>query len=222
MARYQNWFWFISFKKGPWEPTRTDGTIDQTITTIISLEWRHNKRDSVSNHQRLDCLHNRLFSRRSKKTSKLCVTGICVRNSPVIGGFPSQRASNAENVSIWWRHHLVRKICTGSNTQLKSPRYSAWSERRSAADLSHNETHAPCSQTVNHLIEYSTAPLTKPESHILCGRANLATGPRFNIRTVFPRYGDSHVKDKTVSRDRLIFNMGIPKRWVRIITPTMT
>ena len=25
--------------------------------------------------------------------------------SPVIGGFPSQRASNAEYVSIWWRHH---------------------------------------------------------------------------------------------------------------------
>ena len=26
-------------------------------------------------------------------------------NPPVTGGFPSQRASNAENVSIWWRHH---------------------------------------------------------------------------------------------------------------------
>ena len=25
--------------------------------------------------------------------------------SPVTHGFPSQRASNAENVSIWWRHH---------------------------------------------------------------------------------------------------------------------
>ena len=26
-------------------------------------------------------------------------------NSPVTGEFPSQRASNTENVSIWWRHH---------------------------------------------------------------------------------------------------------------------
>ena len=26
------------------------------------------------------------------------------------------------------------------------------------------------------------------------------TGPWFNIKTVFPRYGDSHVKDKTVAR----------------------
>ena len=25
------------------------------------------------------------------------------------------------------------------------------------------------------------------------------TGPRFYIKTVFPRYGDSHVKDKTVA-----------------------
>ena len=26
-------------------------------------------------------------------------------NSPGTGEFPAQRASNAENVSIWWRHH---------------------------------------------------------------------------------------------------------------------
>ena len=40
-----------------------------------------------------------------KKTSKLRVTGFCVGNSPVTGEFPAQRASNADNVSIWWRHH---------------------------------------------------------------------------------------------------------------------
>ena len=52
----------------------------------------------VSNHQHLDCLLNRLFRRRSKKTSKLRVTGHHEGNPPVTGGFPSQRASNAENV----------------------------------------------------------------------------------------------------------------------------
>ena len=57
------------------------------------------------NHQPRDCLPNRLFRHRWKKTSKLCVTGLCVGNSPVTGEFPAQRASNAENVSIWWRHH---------------------------------------------------------------------------------------------------------------------
>ena len=46
--------------------------------------------------------------RRSKKTSKLRVTGLCEGNSSVIGEFPAQRASNAENVSIWWRHHIVK------------------------------------------------------------------------------------------------------------------
>ena len=41
-----------------------------------------------------------------RKTSKLCVTGLCAGNSPVTGEFPSKRASNEENVSIWWRHYV--------------------------------------------------------------------------------------------------------------------
>ena len=73
----------------------------------MTLRWRHNGRDSVSNHQSHDCLLNRLFRRRSKKTSKLRVTGLCVGNSPGTGEFPAQMASNAENVSIWWRHHAI-------------------------------------------------------------------------------------------------------------------
>ena len=67
--------------------------------------WRHNGRDGVSNHQPHDCLLNRSFRRRSKKTSKLRVTGLCAGNSPVTGEFPAQMASNAENASIWWSHH---------------------------------------------------------------------------------------------------------------------
>ena len=47
-----------------------------------SLHWRHNDHDGVSNHQPHGCLLNRLFRRRSKKTSKLRVTGLCVGNSP--------------------------------------------------------------------------------------------------------------------------------------------
>ena len=73
---------------------------------MYSLRWRHNGRDSVSNHQPHDCLLNRLFRRRSKKTSKLRATGLCAVNSPGTGEFPAQMASNAENVSIWWRHHV--------------------------------------------------------------------------------------------------------------------
>ena len=66
-----------------------------------TLQWRHNGRDSVSNHQPHDCL----LRRRSKKTSKLHVTGLCAGNSPRTGEFPEQMTSYAENVSIWWRHH---------------------------------------------------------------------------------------------------------------------
>ena len=72
-----------------------------------SLQWRHNEGDGVQNHQTHDCLLNRLFRRRSKKTSKLRITGLCAGNSPVAGEFPAQMASSAENVSIWWRHHHV-------------------------------------------------------------------------------------------------------------------
>ena len=74
-----------------------------------TLRWRQIGRDNVSNHQPHDCLLNRLFKHRSKKTSKLRVTGLCAGNSPGAGEFPAQMASNAENVSIWWRHHEMSK-----------------------------------------------------------------------------------------------------------------
>ena len=70
-----------------------------------ALQWSDNMRASVSNYQSHDCLLNCLFRRRSKKTSKLRVIGLCAGNSPGTGEFPAQMASNVENVPIWWRHH---------------------------------------------------------------------------------------------------------------------
>ena len=72
---------------------------------VYSLQWRHDEPDGVAKHQPYDCLFNRLFRRRWKKTSKLRVTGLCAGNSPMTGEFPAQKTSNAENVSIWWCHH---------------------------------------------------------------------------------------------------------------------
>ena len=69
-----------------------------------SLQWRHNGRDGVSNHYPHHYLLIRLFRRRSTKTSNFRVTRLWAGNSPVTGEFPAQKASNAENVSIWWRH----------------------------------------------------------------------------------------------------------------------
>ena len=81
---------------------------------LFTLQWRHNGHRSVSNHQPHDCLLNRLFRRRSKKTSKLRVTGLCAENSLGTGEFPAQMASYAENVSIWWRHNDWFKVrCIG-------------------------------------------------------------------------------------------------------------
>ena len=99
------------------EATRTlrnDNDNDSVMPDAIyqwlnfTLRWRHNGSDGVSNHQPHDCLLNILFRRKSKKTSKLRVTGLWTGNSPVTGEFPAQRASKAENVSIWWRHHEYR------------------------------------------------------------------------------------------------------------------
>ena len=82
--------------------------IVQVITPSVfrrTLQGRHNGPDSVSNHQPHDSLLNRLFRRRSKKTSKLCVTGLCAGNSLETGEFPAQMASNAEKATIWLRRH---------------------------------------------------------------------------------------------------------------------
>ena len=76
----------------------------------ITLRWRNNGSNGVSNHQPHDCLFNCLYRRRSKKTSKLRVTGLCAGNSPVPGEFPTQMASNAETVSVSWRHDEIVKI----------------------------------------------------------------------------------------------------------------
>ena len=81
--------------------------ISQTLFHCFdqALQWRHNERNDVSNHWCIDCLLKRLFRRRSKKPSKLRVSGLCEGNLPVTGEFPAQTASNAENVSISWHHH---------------------------------------------------------------------------------------------------------------------
>ena len=75
------------------------------VVFLCTLLWHHNGHDGVSNLQLHECLLNRLFRRRSKKTPKLRVTYLCAGNSPVTSEFSAQMASNAENVSIWWRHH---------------------------------------------------------------------------------------------------------------------
>ena len=67
----------------------------------MTLQWARRRLKSPAS----PLILNRLFGRRSKKTSKLRVTGLCAGNSPATGEFPAQKASYEEDVSIWWRHH---------------------------------------------------------------------------------------------------------------------
>ena len=66
------WWWFETPSRPSW-----------CHYNAKPLLWRHNGQDGVSNHQPHDCLLNRLFGHRSKKTSKLRVIGLCAGNSPV-------------------------------------------------------------------------------------------------------------------------------------------
>ena len=55
---------------------------------LRALQWRHNGSDGVPNHQSLDSLLSCLFRRRSKKTSKIRLNGLCEGNSPMTGEIP--------------------------------------------------------------------------------------------------------------------------------------
>ena len=89
-----------------------------------ALQWRHNVRDCVLNHQPRDYLHNHLIRRRSKKAWKLRATGVCAGNSPMTGElFPAQKPTNAEIASIWWCHRDQLR----QRSLLSQPRSSATS-----------------------------------------------------------------------------------------------
>ena len=71
--------------------------LDLLPWTSITIQWRYNKRNGVSHHRQLDCLVNRLFRRRKHKNqSSASLAFVCEGNPSVTGGFPSQRASNAD------------------------------------------------------------------------------------------------------------------------------
>ena len=73
---------------------------------VFSLQWRHSERDDVSTRQPHDCLLKHLFKAQIKENTKAPRHWPLCGEFPVTGEFPTQRATNAENVSIWWRHHV--------------------------------------------------------------------------------------------------------------------
>ena len=129
-----------------------------------SLLWRHHGRGSVSNHQPHDCLLNRLFRRRSKKTPKLRVTGLCAGNSPVTGEFPGQMASKGAVTcavcpeSAWLVTFLIGNVSTGVVTcsALRCGASGESGKKVAAAPLSKTAAAAAAAKTwfAKHPLDY--------------------------------------------------------------------
>ena len=106
----------------------------QSSVSLAFVRGIHNGHDGVSNHQPHDCLLNHVFRHRWKKTSKLRVTGLCEGNSLVTSEFPTRRASNAENVSIWW-HVVAQGKCANRHLKLH---FMKWFPGIDPSHKSHN------------------------------------------------------------------------------------
>ena len=123
----KHWCVFSTNTKLPLFELRNYFGVTPVHTHVVSNHTllRHTGHDGVSNHQCHDCLLNCVFKRRSEKTSKLRITGLCARNSPVNSEFPAQMASNTSTVSIWWNHHVSGVVDNvTANTPLKNMEYS--------------------------------------------------------------------------------------------------
>ena len=106
---------------------------------ILWLSWRYyyshrngvimsTMASQITSHM---IVYSTVYSRpRSKRISKLRVTGLCAGNSPVTGEFPAQRASNAEKVSIWWRHHAQNTQKRREQVFFNIVRVQDWLTRR--------------------------------------------------------------------------------------------
>ena len=79
-------------------------SIFQKIQCRFTLEWRHNERHGFSNHRSLDCVLNRLFRRRSKKTSNSV--------SPLVGGIHRWAVNSTPKGRVTRKcFHLMTSSC---------------------------------------------------------------------------------------------------------------
>ena len=74
------------------------------IEYITAISHEHH---GIWNHWHVDCLFKCLFKHTTQKP-KFCITGPLWGESTVTSGFPPQRASNVESLSIAWHHHEGR------------------------------------------------------------------------------------------------------------------
>ena len=126
----------------------TDGISNSSLTatqigsypTLKTLQWRHNDHDGVSNHQPHGCLFNRSFGRRSKKTSKLRVTGLCAGKSP--GPVNSPHKGPVTRKMFPFDDVIMKKQRSPSVTIL-APFSGSKSERSSTKNIWFAQRHIP-------------------------------------------------------------------------------
>ena len=82
-------------------------TVCQPIITMMS-----HGRNGVSNYRQLDSLFKSLFRSQRRKQERSALVAVSEGNLSFAGIFPSQRASNAESVSMSWRQPDKRVLLT--------------------------------------------------------------------------------------------------------------
>ena len=103
-----------------WQLTRHQHWFRQWLHTKqakghYSNQWcistMSNDHQDILIHLLLDCLYSSVRRLTSNENQNSASLALCGGNPPVTDGFPSQRASNAESVSIPWRHHEPVRWC---------------------------------------------------------------------------------------------------------------
>ena len=110
---------------------------DADLVSTIKTSWNAYQLTFIRSYHHSDVIMSAVTSqirRRSKKTSKLLVNGLCEGNSPMIGGFPTgpvtRKMFQFDDVSMWNSHSEkylfdivsdCRPFCSCLNTTFPIP-----------------------------------------------------------------------------------------------------
>ena len=146
---------------------------------IYSLQWPHNEHDGVSNHQPHD--YSGADQRKHQSSASQAM-------ATVTGEFPAQKASNAENVSIWWRRHVPSGNFDIQTTmhQNETKRPLWWLDGRyhrqwrlSFRQFQHIEWHSVNRTTCSVQVSLSPPPLTWTDANSVHWRIYATLGGKF-------------------------------------------
>ena len=202
----ERWCYIVTSSLIGWAQTQNDPwQYDHNPYSVYALQWCHNGCDGISNHQPHDCLLNRLFRRRSKKTSKLHVTSLCGGNSPVTGEFPAQMASNAEKLSF----HLMKSSWAEQDPSYICNIFSHW--LRSCSAIDRKQAHIKSITFWYHLIcSKNRRHMFSPSDHMMGGIFVTAHYYRFFLRTL-----TNHLKHEHLKCCHVFCVVGNKKCWLR-------